>query len=136
MPTAALTTPTRPSMPRSLSVEQHRRIGALLGTPSCCVEQWLDPWEAQFKTAQGSRRGGLGMRIRTEEEREEIRRQFEADPLVAHLAGEWLDVAIAGASPQHRWVPCSGHFALRNAGTYEGVEHQLGSAEHPIDSLL
>lgn len=75
-----------------MTPDQHRRIGALLGFPSCCVEAWV-----RGETAAMSH-GSILVRERTPEEADAINAEVSA-----MLGREWTG---AGAM---QYVPCPAH---------------------------
>jgi hypothetical protein len=80
----------------SISDDEHREIGRILGYPACCVEEWI----ADRGTRQGDRRGSnAGIRRRTPAEIADLTRQ------VSELLGrDWTGVRN---DPYVRYVPCS-----------------------------
>lgn len=72
--------------------DQHRQMGAILGFPECCVEEWICT-----PIGAGTRRGVQRGTTRTPAE------QAQANQQITVLLGRpW-----AFAGPIKEWVPCS-----------------------------
>lgn len=76
----------------SITADQHREVGRILGYPPCCIEAWVTDPEGGQATRRGARYG----RPRTPDEAEECNR------LVTELLG--YDWDWAERIPH--WVPC------------------------------
>lgn len=77
--------------------EQHIRLGAVLGFPSCCIAEWIeDTWQG---IASGAERGSVTLRVRSDAEIDDLRPRLDA---ITHPG--WTD--SMKYDPRVCYVPC------------------------------
>jgi hypothetical protein len=82
-----------------VTADQHRAIAAILGYPTCCVEQWIA--EAGSSPGPAIERGSITLRRRSEDECVRLSARIRVEA----YAG-WQDRSLTGDS-RVCYVPCS-----------------------------